>query len=288
MTYVVIRDDDICAFTKVSWLKKLYQPLLDENLPFCFSVIPNVRGDVSDHQENNKYWKNKRTEFEPFIPPEIRGTAKNFHISENQEVVKFIENNSNIEIAQHGYCHEVVDGEREFRVEDKESLAWKIENGLEILSKTFTQKPNFFVPPWDAVSNTALHLLRNNFKGLSCSRYPHKILPKTLLPKFAHKKFSNKRFLFWQDFLILEHPATYLSLFNDPGWMVEQVENAVQTNDVLVLVNHYWEYFFDWRDEPDAGYFDAWHKILKYLISGDGIKIVSFNKLHHILSKNRV
>jgi len=46
MHYVILRDDDTCAYTPAACLERLYRPLLDRGMPVNLATIPEVRTDV--------------------------------------------------------------------------------------------------------------------------------------------------------------------------------------------------------------------------------------------------
>jgi hypothetical protein len=46
MHYVILRDDDTCAFTPPACLERLYRPFLERGMPVNLAAIPEVRTDV--------------------------------------------------------------------------------------------------------------------------------------------------------------------------------------------------------------------------------------------------
>ena len=46
MHYVILRDDDTCAFTPKAFLERLYRPFLHRGLPVNLAVIPAVNTTV--------------------------------------------------------------------------------------------------------------------------------------------------------------------------------------------------------------------------------------------------
>ena len=288
MKYVILRDDDISFFTRVDWLKRLYEPLLERGLPFSLSVIPQIRGDISDPRPENVYWKLFQYQFEPFIPPAFRGRSELYPVSENYPLVDFLKQYPQIEVVQHGYAHEVLNGAREFGISSSGEMDHRVSLGKRLLEEALGQEPRFFVPPWDTLSLQATRVLRHHFSGVTLSAYSHRILPRHLALKFFFKKWLHRHYLFWGEFLLLEHPATYLGRFNDPAKMIEQVLYDLEMHSLLILVNHHWEYFFDWNDEPCPEFFSAWQRILQELLSKEDVQIMSFSELYLVLRRRRI
>jgi hypothetical protein len=46
MHYVILRDDDTCAFTPAACLERIYRPFLDRGMPVNLAAIPEVRTNV--------------------------------------------------------------------------------------------------------------------------------------------------------------------------------------------------------------------------------------------------
>ena len=198
MKYVIVRDDDINYFTKPEWLELLYTPFFEKGIPVSFSVIPYIRTDSVNLNEDNIYHQKTGIKYEPFIQPEFRGRSESFSVNQNQSLIDFMSTHkNNIEILQHGYAHERIKGEKEFRISDIKKLEFRLKKGREIIEKAFNVIPEFFSPPWDSVSAEALSLIKKNYKGISLERYHHSILPVHLWWRFFKKKqkdFPNAKF----------------------------------------------------------------------------------------------
>jgi len=283
MKYVVLRDDDISYFTRVDWLERLYEPLLERGLPFALSVIPRVRADVSDPPPENADGKYQCYGFASFIPPSFRGKRESFDVGENQALLNFLTANPQVEVVQHGYAHEVLNGFREFEVAWRDEVEYRVRVGKELLQKAFGVAPRFFVPPWDTLSLQAVSILRHYFSGVSLTAFSHRIVPRYIAPKFLIKKWLGRDFLFWGRFLMLEHPGAYLNRYADPAKAAKSVLHHLETHSHYVLVNHHWEYFFDWTDHPSAELFSTWQKVLTELLARGEIRVVSFSELYSLL-----
>lgn len=275
MKYLIIREDDVSYFTKAERLKSLYEPLLERGVPFSVSVIPCVRADSSIPPQYRKGW-----EYEPFIPPDFRGKEGEYPVGMNHELIRFLKD-AGVEINQHGLSHEYVSSKREFTLHDPQEIELRLNKGEEIILQSFGKKADFFVPPWDALSPVALRVLRENFIGLSTCRYPHDLLPWRLWPKFAVKKFTGRNYLFWGRFLIVEHQGVILSRLFPSGWIFLKLKQTLEDNDIIILVNHHWEYSLDGKG---IDHLNCWHEILRYLLSREDVQFIDFHQLYKKLS----
>ena len=283
MKYVIIRDDDISYFCNPELLEKLYGKLFKNQKPVSLSIVPNIRGDIKNLTSENVFFEKENIAFEPFIPPNIRGKKENFLISQNKDLIHFInEKNNLIEILQHGYSHEIIGEEKEFNIKNLTDITFRIKQGKQIISDTFDKAPSFFVPPYDTVSKESLSVIKKNFNGISMVKYPHELLPKKLWLKFLLKKRKKKAYLFWKKFMLVEHYGTIFSRFNSAEYITETVKQLIHNYDIIVLVNHYWEYFFDWK-QLDARYFAAWNECIEYLLDRPDVKFINFDQLYQLL-----
>lgn len=264
--FVAIRDDDICRFTSVDRFLKVHRFLLKEKIPFTVSVIPEV-SDSASYQPNL---------IERFIPSSLAGKGKVYPIAENQSLVDCIREYDFIEIAQHGFTHEVMNPFLpEFVCDDREQIVFRLEKGKSYLAEVFGQPPHFFVPPYDQVSAVALQEIRLRFLGISLSQISHRLLPWYLWPQFKWKKWQGKFLLNWQQFMILQHPGIDLSL-SEKEWSPLRVQlQAVR--DVWVIPLHSWK-FFDTQGSLLSHRLAQWENLLKCLYQ-ENVQFVRFSDL---------
>jgi hypothetical protein len=288
MKYVVIRDDDTCFFTQPAMLELLYQPLLDAGKSVGLSVVPAIGGGQPVGSLNGPFWERFRLDFSPCLPPRQRSEAQIFPLTPDCEIVSYLRSRLGYEIVQHGYNHITVDGVREGMLTDRQLISEKIETSRTIMSECFGQASDFFVVPWDDVSAETLTILKGHFKGISLHRIGkrHVSWPRKL--RAVGRRFLNDKsrtpYLRDGDFLLLEYPGPILSMFNDYSIMKKQISDFLAHHDILVLVSHYWEYFWDW-DKPNQEFLSAWHNIAAYLLERPDVEIISFSELYdHIYS----
>ncbi|PIE58727.1 MAG: hypothetical protein CSA33_02175 [Desulfobulbus propionicus] len=287
MKQVVIRDDDICACTRPDMLELLYRPLLDAGASVALSVIPAIRGGLSAGPLNGPFWKTYQLEYSPCLPPEQRALFQTFPLEPASEIVSYLLQNPGYEIVQHGYNHCIVDGLREGMLTDPRLISQKIAESSSIMHHCFGKNCDFFVVPWDDVSPASIKLLKQHFKGISLQRIGQRHVS---APKKMHavcRRFMNDRHrlpYFWDgDFLLLEYPGPILSMFQDFGAMKKQIIRWLEQHDILVLVTHYWEFFWDW-DQPNREFLDTWHDIAAYLLQRPDLELVRFSDLYKHLS----
>ncbi len=84
------------------------------------------------------------------------------------------------------------------------------------------------------------------------------------------------------DFIVFEHPGTILSRFTPVTEMFDLIRKAIDTHEILVLVNHYWEFFYDFSIiDPEMK--KIWDKIVDYLLTRPDVEITTFKSLHRKL-----
>ncbi|MEM7816502.1 MAG: DUF2334 domain-containing protein [Candidatus Aenigmatarchaeota archaeon] len=139
----LLRDDDICFFTKVEEFKKIWNWFLNENYSkLNLAVIPFV------------------------YPKEFGIEDKNLKpLEENRELTLYLKElikKKKIEILLHGYSHTSFDKKFEFSINDKELLSKKIKEAKIYLEKLLETKISVFVPPHNSLSKKALEAIKEN------------------------------------------------------------------------------------------------------------------------------
>lgn len=283
MKSIVIRDDDISYFTQPGTLATLYAPLIERDLSVSLSVIPDIACDISLGPLNGRFFHQYQIDHSPFIPPQYRGQAGSFPISGNQELTTFLKETPQFEIIQHGFRHTLHNGRPEGANADKEMVEEDLLTARQILQDGFGHAPDFFVPPWDTVSKEALEVLSKYFKGVSIDRVGKRHVPWYLKPKAVYRKLKPglppAPYFRVGDLTLFEYPGTILSMFNDPASIPDQIDAQLEMSDVLILVTHHWEFFFDW-DKPNQPFIDSWHTALDKLLSNSNVEFLSFAELN--------
>jgi Uncharacterized protein conserved in bacteria (DUF2334) len=286
MKYVVIRDDDTCLFTKPEMLETIYQPLLAEGKPVALSVVPAIGGGQPSGALNGQFWKQFQLDYSPCLPPHRRAEARIFPLTPDCEIVQYLRERKEYEIVQHGYNHLVIDGVREGMLTNMQLVAEKIESSRTIMKDCFGRTSDFFVVPWDDVSAETMMILKRYFKGISLHRIGKRHMSWPRKIQVVGRRFLNDRirtpYFRDGDFLLLEYPGPILSMFNDYTTMKDKIADFLTHHDILVLVSHYWEFFWDW-DKPNRDFLSAWHDIASYLLDRPDVEIVSFSRLYNYI-----
>ncbi|MCE9585349.1 DUF2334 domain-containing protein [Candidatus Nomurabacteria bacterium] len=137
----IIRDDDTNFFTKPQDIENLYSSIFKRNISVGLSVIPFV-SSLSD-----------------VYPWNISEEKKEYLVSENIDLVNYINSNINIDIFQHGCTHEKINNVFEYL--QNKNLKIETLRGKEELEKTFKRKVDIFVPPHDQISNNGIIAIEN-------------------------------------------------------------------------------------------------------------------------------
>ncbi len=286
MKYVVIRDDDTCSFTRPEMLEILYKPLLDAGKSVALSVVPAIGGGQPAGPLNGPFWERFQLDYSPCIPPQKRAEQKVFPLIPNSEIVSYLQSRPEYEIVQHGYNHISINGVREGMFTDTHLVTEKILESRAIMKSCFGRDSDFFVVPWDDVSTETIMILRRYFKGISLHRLGKRHVSWLHKLPVAGRRFLNDRIRtpYYKDgnFLLLEYPGPILSMFNDFTTMKKQTAACLENHDIVVLVQHYWEYFWDWG-KPNQDFLSTWYDIATYLLNRPDIEIISFSTLYNKL-----
>lgn len=270
--FIIIRDDDVSAFTCLDQFKRAHRLLLDNGIPLNAAVVPNAYAGGRSNTSG----------YEGFIPPETQGQDLFYPISEHENLVAFLRETESIEIAQHGFAHaRHTDGRAEFDDANQALVSQKLDKGFDLLYKTFGKKPAFFVPPYDQVSRIAMEEIRKRFHGISLSRIGRELLPIHLWPKHILNKRSGCYHLSWGKFHVLQHPGIDFSMMNEDVDSEKIADITQSVKDILVITVHSWMFF-----SPDGALNEIrlglWETFLEGLIKSKKIKFLGFSKVGKI------
>lgn len=291
MKYVIIRDDDVSYFTKPEALEKLYGPLFDERKAVNFSVVPKIAANIK-LGFHSLYRTQEKIEYDPCIPPEFRGRNEVYPLNDNRDLVEFIRSLENCEILQHGLTHGLIQGVEEFRIRDEQEIQRRAISGRALLKESFHCQPSFFVPPWDKISSETLNFLKSQYKGLSVGRINPIMLPSRYWGAFIRKTLASRTYMFYESLLMVERVSilnrfinragNILNRFNNPNLILNKIKKIMETTDLIILVNHYWEYFFDWS-HLDQAFFRGWQQVIEYLLQREDIHFLTHSELYDLL-----
>lgn len=234
---VLIRDDDVCYFTKPEELESIYHDYWGK-IKIILSVVP--------FQEGGPHVT---------VPQKYQGGGT-YKISSNKKLVSYIRDHlksGDVEIALHGITHR--DSQRGSEFSSCTSLIEETRMAKQYLEETFKTKVSFFSPPHNALDRDGLKsVLANSMDILNVPRFltcrnfwetdnwqPFieiiiANLTSGLMPR-KYLRFRNHRELFcWS-----------LTPTSDINEVKRAYRLASEENGVFCLSTHYWELLKDLR-----------------------------------------
>ncbi len=263
MRYVIIRDDDTNAATPVECLERLYRPALDRGLPINLATIPEVSLNACTQDGQPEGFLRFKNGYHGSALP----------IGSNSKLAAYLKDNAGYEILQHGLHHDYLEFERLAGNQTPQV----IERGTQLLLEAGFERPKTFVAPYDKFSAANLREVAKRFRIVSSGWYELRRLPRAWWPRYAWKKV--RRTPHWRvgDTLLLSHPGCLLSCFRSSSTSVELIVRHIRSEQVTVLVTHWWEYFR--HGTPDEQFIGLLHETLDYLATDPEIKVIRFSDL---------
>ncbi len=303
MHYVIIRDDDTNAFTPVECLERLYRPFLDKGLPVNLATIPAVstNAKMANGQPEGFLLANGSGARGLETPNRSSGSAPEpaaaaavsalaeprpgclrsgadgnnsaVPLGNNEKLVSYLRANPGFRVVQHGCHHDYL----EFDSTDREEISRRLDHGAHLLQEAGLPKPQTFVAPYDRLSRASLREVSSRFRVLSTGWYELGRLPYSWWPRYGIKKL--RRCPHWQvgRTLLLSHPGCLLSYHHTVSTMLGAIFHYLQTQQLTILVTHWWEYFRD--GGPDEPFIDFLHETASYLATHPQVKVTTFEAL---------
>jgi hypothetical protein len=260
MHYVILRDDDTCAFTPRACLERLYRPFLSRGLPVNLAVIPEVRTTVrTPDGKLEGFLTSGRGPATPLAP-----------VEGNRELVDYLRAEPGYEIVQHGCHHDYF----EFGDSNHAELVRRIEAGAGALREAGLPRPVAFVAPYDRLSRAAYCEVAARFGVISTGWFEAGRVPLRWWPAYALKKLRRRPHWRVGRAALLSHPGCLLSYHRPYADMLASVQRAVGSARLTVLVTHWWEYFRE--GAPDEAFIGALHEVAAWLESRKDIRVVTF------------
>jgi hypothetical protein len=262
MRYVILRDDDTCAFTPVECLKALYRPFLELGLPVNLATIPLVRTDAirPDGQP------------EGFLFGQTNGAHRAVPIAENTALVDYLRTETGFRVVQHGCYH----SPNEFDSPCASDLGKRLDEGANALASAGLGRPRAFVAPYDKYSRAGLRAIVRRFGVFSTGWFELLRVPLCWWPHYAVTKMLRQPHWRIGRTLLLSHPGCLLSRYRPREQILGMVRRAVGERQLTVLVTHWWEYFVG--GEPDQPLIQVLHQTAQWLAEQPDVKVVSFNE----------
>ena len=263
MRYVILRDDDTCAFTPIDCLERLYRPFLERGLPVNLAVIPLVRTDAVRPDGRP----------EEFLFGKANGSPCTVPIAENEALVRYLRSEPGCRVVQHG-CHH---SPNEFDSGPASDLARRLAAGADALAAAGLGHPDTFVAPYDQYSRAGFREITRRFGVFSTGWFELRRLPVTCWPQYALNKLLRRRHWRIGRTLLLSHPGCLLSRYRPRERILETVREAVGAAQLTVLVTHWWEYFV--QGKPEERFIRVLHDTACWLADQDDLKVVAFSDL---------
>lgn len=299
MRYVIIRDDDTNALTPVECLERLYRPFLERGLPVNLATIPEVslnakmqdgrhegfllkrpavednharaeaeKPSTSAHSNGEGHEASRQDGNDPTAQP---GSCMS--LADNRKLTAYLHNEPGYHMVQHGCHHDYL----EFDCSAPTEVIRRLERGKQKLMEAGFSPPQAFVAPYDKLSRAALAEVARRFRVLSTGWYELRRLPYSWWPGYAYKKLRGSSHWRIGRTLLLSHPGCMLSCNHTYSTMLGALFHYLQTEQLTVLVTHWWEYFRDGQaDEP---FIDLLHETAAYLATHPHLKVISFDDL---------
>lgn len=263
MHYVILRDDDTNALTPPECLEDLYRPFLERGLPVNLATIPRVRTDcVRADGEPEEFLLGKTSQHGDAIP-----------LRENSALVEYLHRNPGFHIVQHGYDHSL----NEFASGSARDIQQRLERGTAELALAGFPAPRTFVAPYDQFSAVSLRQIARKFAVFSTGWFDVKRVPVLWWPRYAAKWFLDHPHWSANGTLLLTHPGCLLSYQRSYVKMLENIQQAVESQTLTVLVTHWWEYFRG--GVPDQPLINILHETADYLADTPDIRVLAFDDL---------
>jgi hypothetical protein len=269
MRYVILRDDDTNALTPVECLEKLYRPFLDRGLPVNLAVIPEVATNAQTPDGKPECFLFAKNGTHAVRVP----MAERVPIHDRPALVGYLQSNPGFRVIQHGCHHDCFEFDRASRAD----ISARLERGLKLLAEAGFPRPVTFVAPHDKFSRASYREVAKRFRVISSGWFELRRLPMTWWPKYFMKKARNAPHWSMGRTVLLSHPGCLLSAQRDFESLPDEIDRAIHSRRLTVLVTHWWEYFPEGK--PNERFISVLHKTADYLASDSDIKVISFADL---------
>jgi hypothetical protein len=202
--------------------------------------------------------------------PSAAATVK---LTESPDLVNYLRANPGYELAQHGCYHDLLEFDRLSGAEAHQRL----EAGARQFAAAGFPRPVAFVAPQDRLSRPALQAVAERFNVLSTGWFELGRQPAAWLPAYFLRKLRGRPHWKIGHTALLSHPGCLLSYQRPLDRMIANVQRAVESQTLTVLVTHWWEYYR--TGQPDEPLIAVHHELADYLASVPDLRVISFREL---------
>lgn len=199
--------------------------------------------------------------------------AERVPISESFDLVHYLQANPGYRVIQHGCHHDCFEFDRKSRAE----ISARLDRGLALLSEAGFPRPLTFVAPHDKFSRAGYREAAKRFPVISSGWFELRRLPMSWWPGYMMKKARHEAHWRTGRTVLLSHPGCLLSARRDFDLMLVEIDRAIQSRRLTVLVTHWWEYFPGGK--AHERFVGLLHQTANYLASQGDIKVISFADL---------
>ena len=266
----VIRDDDVSYFTEPRKLSTIYDKAWKQGFKVSIAVIPKIIA-IDD----------------PLVPPSHRGKFSLHNLTNNIKLVNYLRKKlilKQIDISQHGFTHEAVNGIPEFSISGQHEISERLLAGREIIEQCFPIKISVFIPPWDTLSKKAIDILRKEsiaycqseekkYRQLWSSNAPL-IKLENLTQKFSKSHFPQFDFqpkngpnCKWHNYSLSLSGIKYKMYTLNGAKFREGFPKEVPDVGLICILNHYHSYFEDYGGQVNLKMLSNFYSTLALLNS---------------------
>lgn len=266
MRQVIIRDDDTSFFAEPSRLEAVYSPLWEQGIPICLAVIPAQRGDVLVRHRPG-------LPFDRSIPPQYRGHARAFPLSDNTALCEFLNRLAQqglVEICLHGYNHSYL----EYLNPDAEAIHQKLTDGLRDLRAALPDAHiETFIAPYDRMSPTAVRMVLEAGLNLCVATTELAYVPPlNALSTYQSLQLEGGNKVFTCDEYAFTHRES-------PEFSLETAATRLINESLFICANHSWCFFHDWQPAARPDLLAAWQSFVAMLIRDrDSMNVTTFRQ----------
>jgi len=130
-----------------------------------------------------------------------------------------------------------------------------------------------FIAPYDRISPVAIkEVLQERMMNLSTMSTNLVSMPEFQQIKgHGYTKLGESQWLYICDEYFYSHR-------DDPQESLQQIRASLAEHELTTIVNHYWMFYYDWKDNPNEDIMTSWNQLLDEVLYDDSIQIIPFSQ----------